>query len=88
MNNLNDNNLKNLDAFKGLSDEEKALALQILSQMASTGESEILDDLKFSDFDEIPVDIDTFLDDDRYLGKGLWAIDKVTGERKCTLFPY
>lgn len=88
MNNLNDNNLKNLDAFKGLSDEEKALALQILSQMASTGESDILDDLKFSDFDEIPVDIDTFLDDDRYLGKGLWAIDKVTGERKCTLFPY
>lgn len=88
MNNLENKNIKDLDAFKNLTDEEKALALQILGQMASTGESEILDDLKFSDFEEIPVDIDTFLDDDRYLGKGLWAIDQVTGERKCTLFPY
>lgn len=71
MNNLENKNIKDLDAFKNLTDEEKALALQILGQMASTGESEILDDLKFSDFEEIPVDIDTFLDDDRYLGKGL-----------------
>lgn len=85
MNNLDG---KSIDAFKNLSDEEKALALQILQQMATNGESEILDDLKFSDFDEIPVDIDTFLDDDRYLGKGLWIVDQVTGERKCTLFPY
>lgn len=88
MNNLENKNIKDLEAFKNLTDEEKALALQILGQMASTGESEILDNLKFSDFEEIPVDIDTFLDDDRYLGKGLWAIDQVTGERRCTLFPY
>ena len=71
-----------------LSPEEKKLALEILKQYSTDGKSSILEDLKYSDFEEIPVDIDTFLDDDRYLGKGLWIIDEFTGERKCTIFPY
>ena len=72
----------------GLSEEERSVALQILEQYANTGESDLMDDLKFSDFDEIPVSIDEFLDNEIYLGKGLWQVDPTTGERKCTLFPY
>ena len=72
----------------GLSEEERSVALQILEQYANTGESDLMDDLKFSDFDEIPVSIDEFLDNEIYLGRGLWQVDPTTGERKCTLFPY
>lgn len=61
----------NLDILNGLSEEERQYALEILKQVANTGSSELLDELKYSDFDEIPVDIDTFLDDPRYLKAGL-----------------
>lgn len=77
-----------LSALDSLTPEEKEMALKILQQMAKNGNSDLLDDLKYSDFAEVPVDIDTFLDDDLYLGKGIWAYDQVTDERKCTLFPY
>ena len=77
-----------LDQFKSLSDAEKQAVLTILEQMSANGSSELLDILKYADFDEIPVDIDTFLDDDDYLGKDIWAEDLATGERRCTLFPY
>ena len=61
----------NLELLEKLSPEEKQAALEILKQISETGESAILDELKYADFDEIPVDIDTFLDDDDYLGQGL-----------------
>lgn len=61
----------NKEAFNNLSEEEKAFALKILKEMAANGKSDTLDDLKYGDFEEIPVDIDTFLDDPDYLGKGL-----------------
>ena len=77
-----------LNVLDGLSEEEKQLALTVLKQISATGTSEILEDLKYSDFEEIPVDIDTFLDDDEYLGRSMWMVDEFTGERKCTLFPY
>lgn len=77
-----------IDALEGLSREEKQLALEILKQMSQDGSSSILENLKYGDFEEVPVDIDTFLDDDRYLGKGLWEVDILSGHRKCTIFPY
>lgn len=67
---LDDKNL-NLDILNGLSDEEKAMALEILEELSTSGTSDKLDELKYSDFAEIPVDINTFLDDDFYLGKGI-----------------
>lgn len=67
---LDDKNL-NLDVLNGLSDEEKAIALEILKELSTSGTSDKLNELKYSDFAEIPVDIDTFLDDDLYLGKGI-----------------
>lgn len=73
----------NIDAFNKLSDEEKKVALDILKQYAAEGNLELLDKLKYADFDEIPVDIHTFLHEKKYLGKALYDQDG-----KFTLFPY
>lgn len=82
------NDKLNIEAFAGLNEEEKALALEILKQYSQEGYSEILNDLKYSDFEEIPVDIMTFISEEQYLGRGLYIVDEYTGERKCTVFPY
>ena len=82
------NNLPDLSILDSLSPEERALALEILNELSKEGKSEILDDLQMSDWEEWPVDIMTFISDDKYLGKGLYVTDQFTGERKCTVFPY
>ena len=71
--------------LEGLSEEEKQLALQIFNEIANSpeGKSELLDELKYSDFDEIPVDIHTFLHDKKYLGNGLYDRDG-----RFTVFPF
>ena len=66
MANINISKFKQLD---GLSEQEKKIALQILSQYANFGQSKLFEDLKYADFEEIPVDIETFITDDRYLGR-------------------
>lgn len=78
----------NLEVLNNLSPEERALALEILKEYSQEGYSTLLDDLKYSDFEEVPVDIMTFISDERYLGRGLYSVDQFTGERKCTVFPY
>jgi hypothetical protein len=78
----------NLEQLNSLSPEEKALALEILKEYSQEGQSAILEDLKYSDYEEIPVDIMTFISEERYLGRGLYIVDDFTGERKCTVFPY
>ena len=55
------NNLPDLSALNNLSPEERALALEILKEYSQDGQSAILEDLKYSDYEEIPVDIITFL---------------------------
>ena len=82
------NNLPDLSALNSLSPEERALALEILKEYSQDGQSAILEDLKYSDFEEVPVDIITFITEEKYLGRGLWIKDEFTGERKCTVFPY
>ena len=72
-----------LDALNNLSDEERKIALQILEQFSKEGSSNIYNNLIYEDYDEIPVDIETFLHDPRYLGKGL-----TNEEGKFTVFPY
>ena len=81
-------NLPDLSVLDGLSPEERKLALEILKEYSQEGQSAILDDLKYSDYEEIPVDILTFISEERYLGRGLYIVDDFTGERKCTVFPY
>lgn len=72
-----------IDSLEGLSDEEKKVALQILQEIADDGVSDTYSKLQYADFNEIPVDIITFLKDERYLGKA-WH----TASGKCKLFPY
>lgn len=75
-----DFNLTDLDS---LSPQEREYALQILGELNTKGESKSYDDLLYADYDEIPVDIDTFLHDKNYLGNGL-----INAEGKFTVFPY
>ena len=72
-----------LNRLNDLSEEDKQVALAILQQIADTGSSELLNDLKYADFDEIPVDIETFLHDKNYLGAGL-----TDPEGRFTVWPY
>ncbi len=72
-----------LSQLDGLSEKEKEYALQILKELSSKGVSEKFNNLLYSDYEEIPVDIETFLHDSKYLGKGL-----VNEEGKFTVFPY
>lgn len=78
----------NLEQLNSLSPEERALALEILKEYSQEGFSSILEDLKYSDYEEIPVSIDEFIWEDRYLGRGLCMVDQYTGEKRSTVFPY
>ena len=69
--------------LENLSKEEQELALKILQEYSQTGTSESYKNLLLEDWKEIPVDIETFLHDEDYLGKGL-----INGEGKFTLYPY
>ena len=51
-----------------LSPEEREAVLTILKEQANSGASQSLADLYSDDYDEIPVDIDTFLESPTYLG--------------------
>ena len=58
----------NFDELNNLSEEERKLALSILEEFSKEGTSKVFEDLKYADYNEIPVDIETFLDDNDYLG--------------------
>jgi TRAP-type C4-dicarboxylate transport system substrate-binding protein len=64
-------NLPDMKAFEKLTPEEKQYALEILKEYAESGHSELLEELKYSDYEEIPVDIMTFITEEQYLGRGL-----------------
>ena len=72
-----------LSQLNGLSEKEKEYALQILKELSSKGNSEKFNDLLYGDYDEVPVDIETFLHEPKYLGRGL-----INEEGKFTVFPY
>ena len=73
----------NEDILKDLSEEERNEVLKILNEFSKTGESKSYENILYNDYEEIPVDIETFLHDPEYLGKGL-----TTDEGKFTVFPY
>ena len=72
-----------LSLLDALSDQERELALKILSEYSETGTSSQLNDLILEDYNEAPVDILTFVDDYHYLGNA-WH----DAEGKCKLYPY
>ena len=65
-----------------LSEQEKQEVLRILKQL-SNGDKSSYNALLFEDYNEIPVDIETFLRDPKYLGKGV-----TSEEGKFMVFPY
>ena len=71
------------DILQGLSDTERQEVLKILGEFSNEGNSKSYEDLLYEDYEEIPVDINTFLHDEKYLGKGL-----INDEGKFTVFPY
>ena len=62
------NEKNNIIEFDTLSSEERALAEKILAQLSTSGESCLYDNLLYADYREKPVDIETFLTNDYYLG--------------------
>lgn len=78
-----DTSILNIKELEGLSEAEKQAVLQILNEYSDTGKSHTLDNYLYEDYEEIPVDIDTFLHDRMYLGNALYD-----GEGRFTLFPY
>lgn len=73
----------NQDKFNNLTEQEKEYALKILNQMSNDGTSSLYENLLYADYKEIPVDIETFLTDDRYLGQ---AWKDASGKSK--LYPF
>lgn len=69
------------ELLKTLSPKEREIALKALKEI-SQGDTKTLNELKYADYDEIPVDIETFLHDKQYLGNGLYD------GNKFTVFPY
>ena len=55
--------------LESLSPEERAAVMTILKEQALTGNSTDLQQLYNADYEEIPVDIDTFLESPDYLGR-------------------
>lgn len=75
--------LYNDELLSSLSDAERAVALDILKEYSNTGTSPTYDELRFKDYNEIPVDIEEFLHNTEYLGGSL-----VNEDGKFTVYPY
>ena len=69
--------------LNGLSDQERKIALQILDEISKNGKSDMYNDILYADYEEIPVDIHTFLHDKDYLGNALYDADG-----RFTVYPY
>lgn len=69
--------------LENLTQQEKEAVLKILNEMSSEGTSSTMDNILYDDYNEIPVDIGTFIHDPYYLGRGL-----TNAEGKFSLFPY
>lgn len=69
--------------LSGLSEQERAAVLKILQEYSTQSSSSTYTDILYSDYDEIPVGIDEFLHNPKYLGRGL-----INEEGKFTVYPY
>lgn len=58
-----------INQLNELSPEQRQVALKILKDTLETNKSKMFNELLETDYDEIPVDIDTFLTDPLYLGE-------------------
>lgn len=56
------------DILANLSEEERLATIKILKDLSEKGKSKTLDKLYYADFEEVPVDIDTFIESSEYIG--------------------
>ena len=70
------------EQLQGLNEEEKKYVLSILKDI-DNGNDKSYTDLMYEDYNEIPVDIETFIKDDNYMGQA-WK----DSEGKLKLYPY
>ena len=75
--------LSNFEELNELNEKEKELALKILKEYSTQGNSSLYNKILYEDYEEIPVSVEEFLHNPRYLGKGL-----TDQEGRFTLFPY
>ena len=77
--------IQNIDEklLEGLSQEEREVVFAMMKELAKEGKSKTYQDLLYADYAEIPVDIETFMFDKRYLGNGL-----IDADGRKTVFPY
>lgn len=66
---LMDINKDNLDVINKLTEEEREKVKEILLQISNNGKSTELENMYYEDYEEIPVDLNTFLCEEKYLGK-------------------
>lgn len=69
--------------LSNLNEKEKESVLCILKEVSEKGISNTYQNILNSDYEEIPVNIETFLHEPQYLGKGL-----INTEGKYTVYPY
>ena len=69
--------------LNGLSPEERAAVLKILQEYSVGDNSSTFNEILYSDYEEVPVGIDEFLHNPKYLGRGL-----INEEGKFTVYPY
>ena len=60
-----------LSELDTLSEQEKQILIQMINEFSDRGASSALKSIWYEDYDEIPVDIDTFIDDPHYFGSVL-----------------
>ena len=75
--------LNTVPELDGLSEAERNCVLNILREFQETGKSTKYENILYADYKEIPVDIETFIKDNNYLGKA-WH----DGMGNLKLYPY
>ena len=58
-----------MSIYNSLTESEQATMLKIIDELGETGHSDTYENVWLADYEEIPVDIDTFLEDPEYLGQ-------------------
>lgn len=69
--------------LSGLSLEEREAVLKILQEYSTSDNSSTFNEILYSDYEEVPVGIDEFLHNPKYLGRGL-----TNEEGKFTVYTY
>ncbi len=71
------------DALKNLNNVEKQQVLKILQEANIKGKSEEYQKLMNDIWDELPIDVDTFIDDDKYMRRYFYPDNK-----SCIIYPF